>query len=275
MENSLGAFARARRLGADGVELDVRLTVDRELAVHHESEIGGIGPVHGSARPRPARGVPLLAEALEACAGMMVNVEVKNLPTEAAFDPHEHAARAVVALVESSGRTPSVIVSSFWPGVLEAVRTGGTDVATGLLVAPGFDAGRSIAEAVRLGCAAVHLPCGLVGTAAVASAHDAGLAVAVWTVSDRAGLELVRSAGVDTVITDDVALAPRRPRPGRGGGRRSPSLTWDRGRLGGVGNFRQQCTAMNVVVCVKQIPDPGRSGRRSIRRPRPSSGPES
>ncbi len=73
-------------------------------------------------------------------------------------------------------------------------------------MAPGFDAGRSIAEAVRLGCAAVHLPLGLVGTAAVAAAHDAGLAVAVWTVSDRAGLELVRSAGVDTVITDDVAL---------------------------------------------------------------------
>jgi len=206
VENSLEAFARARRLDADGVELDVRLTADRELAVHHDSEIDGIGPVHGlRARDLPA-GVPLLAEALEACAGMVVNIEVKNLPTEAAFDPDEHAARAVVDLVEFSGLAPSVIVSSFWSGALEAVRQRGTDVATGLLVAPGFDAGGSIADAVRLGCAAVHLPFGLVGTAAVGAAHDAGLAVAAWTVSDRAGLELVRSAGVDTVITDDVPL---------------------------------------------------------------------
>ncbi len=206
VENSLVAFARARRLGADGVELDVRLTADGELAVHHDSDVDGLGPVHRlRARDLPA-GVPLLAEALEACAGMVVNIEVKNLPTEAAFDPHEHAALAVVDLVESSGRIPSVIVSSFWSGALEAMRRRGTDVSTGLLVAPGFDPGRSLADAVGLGCAALHLPIGLVGAAAVAAAHDAGLAVAAWTVSDRADLELVRSAGVDTVISDDVPL---------------------------------------------------------------------
>lgn len=206
VENSLEAFARARRLDADGVELDVRLTADGELAVHHDLEIDGIGPVHGlRARDLPA-GVPILAEALEACAGMLVNIEVKNLPTEVAFDPDEHAARAVVDLVESSGRTPSVIVSSFWSGALEAVRQRGADVATGLLVAPGFEPGRSLADAVRLGCAALHLPLDLVGTATVGAARDAGLAVAAWTVSDRAGFELVRSVGVDTVITDDVRL---------------------------------------------------------------------
>jgi glycerophosphoryl diester phosphodiesterase len=36
-ENTLEAFARARRLGADGIELDVRLTVDGALAVHHDA----------------------------------------------------------------------------------------------------------------------------------------------------------------------------------------------------------------------------------------------
>jgi glycerophosphoryl diester phosphodiesterase len=206
VENSVEAFARARRLGADGVELDVRLTADRELAVHHDSEIDGIGPVHVlRARDLPA-GVPLLGEALEACAGMVVNIEVKNLPTEAAFDPDERAARAVADLVDSSGRASSVIVSSFWSGALEAVRRRDVELATGLLVAPGFDPGRSLAEAVRLRCAALHLPLGLVGTATVGATHDAGLAVAAWTVSDPAGLELVHSAGVDTVITDDVPL---------------------------------------------------------------------
>jgi glycerophosphoryl diester phosphodiesterase len=41
----------------------------------------------------------------------------------------------------------------------------------------------------------------------VAEAHAAGLSVAAWTVNDRAQLASLASLGVDTVITDDVALA--------------------------------------------------------------------
>ena len=45
VENTLEAFAEAKRLGADGVELDVRLTSDGALAVHHDPLIDGLGPV--------------------------------------------------------------------------------------------------------------------------------------------------------------------------------------------------------------------------------------
>src|SRR6202044_3720217 len=43
-ENTVEAFAEARRLGADGVELDVRLTKDGALAVHHDAVIAALGP---------------------------------------------------------------------------------------------------------------------------------------------------------------------------------------------------------------------------------------
>ena len=49
-ENTLAAFARARRLGADGVELDVRLTRDGALAVHHDPVVPGVGAVADLAR---------------------------------------------------------------------------------------------------------------------------------------------------------------------------------------------------------------------------------
>ena len=44
-ENTVEAFAEARRLGADGVELDVRLTKDGALAVHHDAEVPGVGVI--------------------------------------------------------------------------------------------------------------------------------------------------------------------------------------------------------------------------------------
>ena len=47
-ENTLDAFAEARRRGADGVELDVRLTADGALAIHHDAEIPGVGLVKGA-----------------------------------------------------------------------------------------------------------------------------------------------------------------------------------------------------------------------------------
>ena len=54
-ENTLEAFAEARRLGADGVELDVRLTADGALAVHHDAEIPGLGADRRPGGGRPAR----------------------------------------------------------------------------------------------------------------------------------------------------------------------------------------------------------------------------
>ena len=47
-ENTVEAYAEAPRRGADGVELDVRLTADGALAIHHDAEIPGVGLVKGA-----------------------------------------------------------------------------------------------------------------------------------------------------------------------------------------------------------------------------------
>ncbi|HEY5108405.1 MAG TPA: glycerophosphodiester phosphodiesterase [Acidimicrobiales bacterium] len=208
-QNTLDAFARARTLGADGVELDVRLTADGGLAVHHDPVVEGAGTICELTTAELPSHVPLLADALEACTGMVVNIEIKNQPHEPGFDPTDRAAGDVVALVEAMDRSGSVVVSSFWSGALAAVRSAGAAVPTGLLVVSSFDPMASIAAAADLGCAAVHLPVGLVDRATVATAHAAGLAVAAWTVVDEDTLASVLEAGVDTVITDDVAMARR------------------------------------------------------------------
>src|SRR3954469_14433888 len=44
-ENTVAAFARARELGADGVELDVRRSADGVLVVHHDPDLRDAGPI--------------------------------------------------------------------------------------------------------------------------------------------------------------------------------------------------------------------------------------
>jgi glycerophosphoryl diester phosphodiesterase len=151
--------------------------------------------------------VPLLGAALEACHGMSVHVEIKNLPGEPGFDPTDQVTHRVADLVMETGRASSVVISSFWPPTLEAARHAHPDLATGLLLAPWFDPAESVAAATSRGCTAIHPHVALVDADLVARAHHAGLVVTVWTVNDRSDLEAVEAAGADTVITDDVALA--------------------------------------------------------------------
>src|SRR4051812_22847046 len=83
VENTLGAFAEARNQAADGVELDVHRTVDGQLVVHHDAAVDGFGILaeHDFAEIRAALPqVPTLDEVFDVCAGMLVNVEVKNSP---------------------------------------------------------------------------------------------------------------------------------------------------------------------------------------------------
>jgi glycerophosphoryl diester phosphodiesterase len=210
-ENTVAAFLRARELGADGVELDVRLTADGGLAVHHDALVEGVGAICEVTTSDLPDFVPLLPEVLEALEGMTVNIEIKNQPFEPGFDPTERVAREVAALVVGGRWESEVVISSFWPGALEAVRDTAADLLTGLLVAPLRGANQGAAEVVgaatRLGCGAIHPYVELVDEALVEEAHEAGLSVATWTVNARQDLAAAASVGVDTVITDDVPLA--------------------------------------------------------------------
>jgi len=107
VENTLDAFAEAHRLGADGVELDVRLTVDGGLAVHHDAEIPGLGVIGALGVADLPAHVPLLADVLAVCDGMVVNVEIKNAPQDPGWDPGE-AVAALTAALGGAVEVPSV-----------------------------------------------------------------------------------------------------------------------------------------------------------------------
>jgi len=205
-ENTVDAFAGALRAGADGVELDVRRCADGALVVHHDAEVPGSGLIHEHRRDELPAWVPTLGPALAACAGAVVNVEIKNIPTDPGWDPAHQVARDVASVlvrgVGASEPWPAhVVVSSFWPDTLAAV---GTAAPLGLLVHPALDPLSALDTAAGLGCAALHPHHSQVSPELVGRAHGLGVAVATWTVNSPDDLDAVVEAGVDVVITDSV-----------------------------------------------------------------------
>ncbi|HEY1466046.1 MAG TPA: glycerophosphodiester phosphodiesterase [Acidimicrobiales bacterium] len=207
LENTIDAFVGSARLGADGVELDVRLTRDGALAVHHDPVIPDAGPVADLDVCELPAHVPLLDAVLDACMGLTVNIEIKNLPNEPGFDAGEQLALGVGALLIERGRPENILVSSFWAPSLDAVMGCDTEISTGLLVPAWFGAEDALELAIDHGFGALHPEVSLLSPELVLAAHEAGLSVAAWTVNELTALRCALDWGVDTVITDDVVSA--------------------------------------------------------------------
>ena len=77
-------------------------------------------------------------------------------------------------------------------------------LATGLLLADWADPATGVDMAVDAGYRALHLHHSLVSATVVDAAHQAGLAVAAWTVNGSEAVAAMAASRVDTVITDDV-----------------------------------------------------------------------
>jgi glycerophosphoryl diester phosphodiesterase len=207
VENTLEAFAEAKRLGADGVELDVRLTSDGALAVLHDPSIDGLGPVAELTVAELPAHVPLLADALGVCDGLVVNVEIKNDPREPGHDPGETVAALTAEAIAEAGWIDRVIVSSFQVSTLRAVQAADSRLALGVLWPMVVDLQAGLALAVDEGWQAVHPFVASVTPDLVERAQSAGLDVNVWTVNNRHDLTTLVELGVDAVITDRMVEA--------------------------------------------------------------------
>jgi glycerophosphoryl diester phosphodiesterase len=201
-ENSLAAFAAAVRMGADGIELDVRRTADGAPAVHHDALLPDGRPIAEIlAADLPAH-VPVLDAALDACGELLVNIEIKEPP---------ELAELVVAVVRDRGMADRVLVSCFDLGTIDRVRARDDGIPTAYLVvsAPdGDQAGQLIDICRRGGHAALHPLHVAVDAHLVELAHEAGVAINTWTVDEPARVLELAAMGVDAVITNapDVAL---------------------------------------------------------------------
>ncbi len=208
-ENSVAAFRAAAEAGADWVELDVRRTADDVLVVHHDAHLSdGRALIDTTESELPAY-VPNLAEALEACTGMGVNVEIKNDPGDPDYDERHMVSVAVAGLITAYRPHDELLVSSFNNDSITRIRAIDPDIPTALVVFDVVSVDQLIDRSTFHGHRAVNPHTAAVDRSFVEKAHAVGLAVNVWTVNEPEQVAELRRIGVDGVITDDPAMARR------------------------------------------------------------------
>ncbi len=223
------AFAKAAELGADGVELDVRRTTDDRLVIHHDARLADGRVIRDTRAGELPDHIPSLAAALDACAGMFVNVEIKNNPADPDFDPTEWLARRVCAVLAGRGGGSRWLISSFRFETVALCRSILPSARTAWLVETltstddtstddtstdntSTDAGPDpVARAAAAGHAALHPWDPIVDAALIRRAHAAGLAVNAWTCDDPTRMRQLIGWGIDGICTNvpDVGVAVR------------------------------------------------------------------
>ena len=214
-ENTLGAFEHAASLGAEWIELDVRLSKDGVPMVLHDASLerttSGRGPIASQratalekldagtwfherfGRERLPRLDAVLAWAKGR--GIRVEIEMKGEPTT-----DERLPRAVLDCVARHEMKRDVLLISFDHHATKQAKAIEPTVRTGVLyIARPVD---EIALA-RNARADVLLPhASFVSSESVRAAHAKGLAIATWASSDPAFLRTLVATGIDGITVD-------------------------------------------------------------------------
>ena len=159
----------------------------------------------GKAPADPGYGVATLREVLEAFPGVYLNLDVKQ--TAPAVPPYEEA---LARLLGEFGRTDDVIVASFDDRATDAFSRHAPEVHTSagtLATAEFWRAVQADEPAPPTRHVALQVPAAYGGVTVVdrrfvERAHEAGLAVHVWTIDGADEMGALVDRGVDGVMTD-------------------------------------------------------------------------
>ncbi len=231
-ENTLPAFDRGMALGADGLEMDVRLSRDGVVVVHHDATLDRTTNGHGPLSDRtarelgeldagfrfevdgafPLRGtgirIPRLSDVLTRFPDSRHIVEIKA-------DDHD-LAKATIDVIRGAGAVHRIIIGSFHTAPLETVRGLEPRLHTG--ASKGEIRRELVWSALRLwrhhpAFRTLQVPeerggVRVVSRRFIAAAHRNGVEVWVWTVNRLDDIIRLLDWGADGIMTDrpDVAV---------------------------------------------------------------------
>lgn len=223
-ENTLAAFTLALEQGADGVELDAKISADGVVVVHHDTTLDRTTNGHGrlasftfqalreldagSFFAEPFRGekIPSLEEVFEIIGKRaVINVELTNYST-----PRDSLVEKVCELVRRHGLQKNIIFSSFNAGNLRKAARFLPEVPRGLLSLGGMLGLWSRSFGFNFGeYDALHPYITDVTAQTVQRVHRLKRKINVWTANKEEDIRRLMNWGVDGIITDDPIAAVR------------------------------------------------------------------
>ena len=221
-ENTLSAFKLAADLGAQAIELDVKLTADGEVIVLHDQTLNrttnGRGDIRhftlAQIRKLDASGkfvpnfigeqIPTLQEVFDLLGGnLSLNIELTNYAS-----PLDDLVPRVATLVKQFHLEESILFSSFLPKNLVQIRQLCPETPNGLLTLPGWKGWfYRLPFHFWIPFEALHPAAADVSPALVSRFHQAGKRIHAWTVNDEKEMVRLIEMGVDGLFTDDPKRA--------------------------------------------------------------------
>lgn len=214
-ENTLEAFAEAIRIGVEGIELDVHLTKDGELAVIHDETVdrttNGTGYVRDMTMAELKNldagswfsgefcqsVIPTLAEVLSLLkdTDILLNVEIKS-----DIIPYEGIEEKVLQALERYSYKNKAIISSFNHYSVKKVHDLDPEIETAILFMEVLYAPWEYARS--LGASALHVYLPVAYTEMSREAKSNNFPVRVFTVNDKVQIKQLIELEVDTIMTD-------------------------------------------------------------------------
>jgi glycerophosphoryl diester phosphodiesterase len=221
-ENTLAAFKMALQQGADGIELDAKLSADGHVVVIHDQSVDRTTPSKGLVREYimadlhkmdagshfdiafMGEPIPTLEEVFKAVGQLTyINVELTNYSS-----PFDDLPEKVAELVKQNKLNQRVLFSSFNFVALSRIHRLLPEVPTGLLTPPGWKGVLMRAlPGQLLSYRCLHPELGDVTPQLVQAVHQKGRKVFTYTANKEEDIRRMFHFGVDGIFTDDPVLA--------------------------------------------------------------------
>lgn len=215
-ENTMAAFAGAKELGADWIELDVQQSRDGEIFVMHDTNFVrttgidrntwemdydeirtlDVGSFFDSSFARER--VPLLSEVIAFAKdnGIKLNIEMKPTGHEREFE------QKVAQIIETEKFADQCVVTSQVYDVLEKMKSYDSRIRTVYVMSIAYGDVNALTAADHFSIEASNITERL-----VSDIHNAGKEIYVWTVNTEENINRMIDLNVDNIITDDITLA--------------------------------------------------------------------
>ncbi len=218
-ENTLAAFQRAIKIGAAGIETDIRLTKDGEVVIYHDDRVGRVEELPAG-QPLVAevtyaelkakalkpvgddiggRHVPTFKAVLDQVSSGLLNVELKRCPR------FEELVVKTIAILKDHPAFDRVVLEP--PDIPTAQKLRAAfGYRLKLHINPGYDSSLPYEESVKKVIAfkphSLSISYKKLSWEIVDLAHKAGVEVWVWTVDDPGIAQAAALLGADAIKTD-------------------------------------------------------------------------